>query len=143
MNVKKINKVILEALMKADNQVKIGRYNEQFGVTVDGYYMVLINDCDFPFDPNKIKGNNLDVKQFLNFNFKDAQLSSNIKVIEGKKECVEIKNESENVYINRKYLDFFDKTCTFRIDGKTKPVYVYENEELVGLIMPVRVKEGK
>lgn len=143
MNLKKINKVILDEIMKTDCQVKVGRFNEQVGVTVNGHYMVLMNDKDFPFNFEKIKVNDLNIKQFLNFDFKEAYLSSNIKIIEGKKECVEIKNDSHKVYINRKYLEFFDKTCTFKIDGATRPVYVYEDDVMVGLILPIRLKEGE
>lgn len=38
---------------------------------------------------------------------------------------------------NKKFLDYFDG-CKFYNDGKTKPIYCCYDDELVGVVMPIR-----
>lgn len=49
-----------------------------------------------------------------------------------------IKNEEIKVQVNEKYLKYFNESCSFKIVNDTTPVLVYEGEELIGLICPVK-----
>lgn len=49
-----------------------------------------------------------------------------------------------NKWVDVKLLAYFDKDATFMSDpnSTTSMIWVYENDELCGLVMPVRVPEG-
>lgn len=50
-----------------------------------------------------------------------------------------------NKWVDVKLLAYFDKDATFMSDpnsSTTSPIWVYENDELCGLVMPVKVPEG-
>ena len=49
-----------------------------------------------------------------------------------------------NKWVNVKLLAYFDKDATFMSDPNSSisMIWVYENDELCGLVMPVRVPEG-
>lgn len=51
--------------------------------------------------------------------------------------------DGEEVYIQEKYLEFFDPDAHFEGRNSKAPLYVYENDELVGLILPVNHKKRK
>ena len=50
--------------------------------------------------------------------------------------------DNEAIYVQEEYLKFFDPDATFKGTKHNAPLYVYENGELVGLILPVNHKEG-
>ena len=39
---------------------------------------------------------------------------------------------------NEKYLKCFNENCTFKVVNAITPVLVYENDNLVGLICPIK-----
>ena len=55
---------------------------------------------------------------------------------------VKITNDNTYAWINETYLKEFEVDCTFKISSPKSPVFVYEEDELVGLILPVHVKEA-
>ena len=51
------------------------------------------------------------------------------------------KNGDLKIYVNEKHLKNFDlSNCTFKGTGATNGVFVYENEIMVGYVMPMRLK---
>lgn len=50
--------------------------------------------------------------------------------------------DGEEVYIQEKYLEFFDPDARFEGRNSKAPLYVYENDEFVGLILPWMKKNG-
>ena len=56
-------------------------------------------------------------------------------------EAVKIEGKEGCVWVNRAYLNEFDKDRTFKISRSNAPVYVYEKCELVGLILPLLMDE--
>ena len=59
--------------------------------------------------------------------------------------AVEFENKNFKVYVDEKLIKEFGKVddLLFAGKGETKPVYVYEGENLVGLIMPMRIPKNK
>lgn len=53
------------------------------------------------------------------------------------------KNGDIKIYVDEKYLKNFDlPSCTFKSTGATDGVFVYENEIMVGFVLPIRLKNS-
>lgn len=50
--------------------------------------------------------------------------------------------DDKTIYVKEERLKFFDTDSHFEGSDSRSPLYVYENNELVGLILPVNYKEG-
>lgn len=50
-------------------------------------------------------------------------------------------NGDTSVWVDRKYLAYYEEDATFGISGQNKPVYIYEDNEVVGLVMGVKVED--
>jgi len=50
--------------------------------------------------------------------------------------------DDKAIYVNEYRLKFFESDVHFEGMNSRSPLYVYENDELVGLILPVNYKEG-
>lgn len=151
MNLKKINKHIIDGLMgKESHKVNVGKTDDVVGITTDGFVLFIIKHEDFIFNYARLeKVKPFDVKHV--FRYKEqttsAKLTGDIKVINVKKntKCVKLASENKTTWINEKFLTYFDKDCKFRLDEDVKdipPVYVFKGDDMVGLIMAVRVNEG-
>ena len=138
MNLNKINKLIADKLTTKKDKMKTGKFNNQIGVSIyDDAMMVLISDEDFIFNLNKFERNDINIDNLIReYDYEDGHTTLNMKLL-GKTKCIEISNEKCKVYVNMKFLELFDKNCTFKIKGLYSAVYVYENDQLVGIIMPV------
>lgn len=145
MNMKKINKFILDEFDKnAGADISIGDYEDRIFVT-NGFVGFLIDKDKFIFDKSKITTRTImsekQIREFFNSNYHTkATVSGEIKVV-GKSEKIGLMpdNKSEMTYVTRKYLKLFDKEHTYRVNGKSKPVVVFEGYKEVAIIMPVRV----
>lgn len=62
-----------------------------------------------------------------------------------KGKAVEFENKNFKVYVDEKLIKEFGKVddLWFAGKGEVKPVYVYEGENLVGLIMPMKMPKNK
>lgn len=47
----------------------------------------------------------------------------------------------ESIFVNEKYLNYFNDSCFKGTNGKS-PLFVYEFDELVGMILPIKLKEN-
>lgn len=114
-------------------------------VTMDGYVAYFFNSTDFYIDKSKMEKND-HLKNFYDV-VKDQEpitptgISKKIKT----GMTVELENKNFKVYIDEKFIKIFDKVENLGFVGKgeTKPVYVYEFDELVGFIMPIRMPKNK
>ena len=55
---------------------------------------------------------------------------------------VKIKNDSAAVWVNEKLLKNFAPDCDFLITNRFSPVYVVENDEPVGLVLPMKMESS-
>lgn len=62
-----------------------------------------------------------------------------IKRVQDKLTLIELKLGDESIYVNEALLKNFDKNIDFEGTGPKAPVYIYEGEILVGLVLPVKV----
>lgn len=86
--------------------------------------------------PKKIPIADFDKKFFYDRDSEDAVKTNEIRNISGG-HVVKIANNKTFAWVNEKYLKDFDKDCMFKIVAPKSPVFVYEEDEIVGLIMPV------
>lgn len=111
--------------------------------SIVGYF---IKCEDFKIDVNKL--NDLAYHERIDYFYPDAAivkpaLKENItKVFNDNGEDITI-TKIGNKWVNVKLLAYFDKDATFMSDpnSDTSMIWVYEDDELCGLVMPVRVPE--
>lgn len=55
--------------------------------------------------------------------------------------CLELKREDndELVYLDQSLLKLYDKSAEFNVINGKSPVYIYESDILVGVVLPVKV----
>ena len=137
MKVQKLNKELLNLYYKTDKKIYAQLVQDKVYVS-DSYRVWILKYDDFMLDINKLK--TTDLAHFFNEDgyvpaYKTNQLVDMKNGIVG----VYIKSEESDfeALINQKYLDTFEK-YTLKIKSEIQPVLVYEHDELVGLIIPMR-----
>jgi len=137
MKIQKLNKELLNLYYKKDKRIYAQLVHDYVYVS-DSYRVWKLKYDDFMLDMNKLK--TTDLAHFFNEDgyipgFKTDRLVEMKNGIVG----VYIKSEESDfeVSINSKYLDTFEN-YTLKIKGEYEPVLVYEHDELVGLLMPLR-----
>ena len=133
MKVRKINEEFLKIYYR---KKKI--YYEKYGVYIllsDSYRIYKIKNDDCILDLTKFKKINL--LDFLDRQDQDyivGNITDNI--IDGKIKLRKITTEDFDVYINDNYLKLFDNPIV-KVRADNEPILVYENDEIVGLILPI------
>lgn len=112
----------------------------------DGHKMFKIPKHEFLIDIPKVlpwKTPLDNVSRLMNDNNATLATKTNeIKVIaNGKIQVVKIENSNSYAWVNVKYLEYFDDKVSYKIIDPKNPVFVYENDELVGLVLPVFIGE--
>lgn len=139
MNLKRFNNEVVRLHHSKNEKVIVQQVDDKVYVT-DKYCVCILNEPDFIFDKTKLSTADIKsiVENDLSLDLKDASIK--LIVVDNGKPYVILKNEddSTNVMIQEKYLNFFNKDCTFKIASELHPVIIYEHEELVGMILPVK-----
>lgn len=150
MDYKKIASMIVKNFYKnipSYNDLLFGYYGEKIGVVHNGHRVFLIDAKSFPFDMEKLLGGRtaLDIKKLIPDEnvYEPATLTNELRVWEARKQTL-IKIESANGYawVNEDYLKEYGKDVHFKIsknDPRKMPVIIYELDEIVGIVLPVRV----
>ena len=81
------------------------------------------------------------LKNFINGNlYKNITLTDDKKVV-GKKILRVFSNGNENIYVDESLIKYFDlKNSTFKGRNKKSPIYIYEDYNMVGLVLPFIVR---
>ena len=67
-------------------------------------------------------------------------LTNDIKVLEDKRTLRVFTNGKENIYLDERLIKNFDlKNSTFKGKGARSIVYIYEDEVMVGFLLPVNI----
>ena len=55
------------------------------------------------------------------------------------KDCMELNKlgSNEPIYINKQLLKYYGKNMSFKVIDSKSPVFVYEKDTLVGIVLPV------
>ena len=121
-----------------------------YGVVLDN---VIIGNCNRLYiipkqecgvDLTNIYNNNVKImresslKNLINDNlFENVTLTDDKKVVDKKTLRVFTKGD-ENIYVDESLIKHFDlEKSTFKGKNRNSPIYIYENYNLVGLVLPV------
>jgi len=147
MNLEKIHSSISKAVFNLKNHT-LGVSADATHVFIgDKHQVYRINRDDFLFSTTTllIKG----VKEYAVYKriFESTPVTPAIKTgnlrdgVKPNYPFIELKAGDELIYIDTQYLKNFDKGCTFTGTKYNTPVYVWENGECVGMVLPVIVKK--
>lgn len=136
MNLNNILTGICKAFVKKQRFI-YGDLGDRVGVSYDGFHAYFIHKTDFPFDQTKL-GLPVDWKALLPKNSTDATLTNEL-MSKDKVTLQKVTDGKIEVWINTAFLKNFDKSATFKITGEKSPILVFEDDNMVGLILPVRV----
>lgn len=116
--------------------------------TLDSIVGYFIKGADFKIDVNKL--NEPVYHERIDYFYPDATIvepavKENItRVFNSKGKDITI-TKIGNKWVNVKLFAYFDKDATFATDPNStiSMIWVYEDDELCGLVMPIKVPEGE
>jgi hypothetical protein len=148
MNFAKIQTDVVNAIIKKGNNNGF-----KYGLTQIGdvkyvciateVMLYLIRSEDFMIDLNKWDAPAFRPDRLISeaYKAKDAQRTCEQRFVpEYKATLVKVANESEHAWVNAVNLKMFDADAQFKIINRKSPVFIYEHDELVGVVLPVNVK---
>ena len=148
MNYLKIQADLLKKMdTKSTSGVLIARDEDNIYLSPEGHRVFIIPKQFWYLDFDKL----LDGRTEVNFKSmfrdaddgEDAKKTSDLKVTDKKTTLVKIGGNNIHIWVDQSLLKEFDNDCKFKITKDTAPCYIYEKDNLVGLVLPVRVKEGE
>ena len=149
MNLKKVlTEIVKKWIDEKEDSLRITRYKDKIGVTVDGFILFMFDDFEFPFDYEKLNrgGKEFYMKSFIEVSRNAVKLTKTNTLRKLQHcTCIEFKFEDdrEPIYVNERFIKYFNAKCEFRgLDYKSL-VYVYEDNKLVGANMPVSRRGGE
>ena len=82
------------------------------------------------------------LKNFVNDNEStEIELANDIKKLDDKITVRVFTNGKENIYLDERLIKNFDlKNSTFKGRNRKSPIYIYEDYNMVGLVLPILVK---
>ena len=123
--------------------------DEKIFICPNGYYIIAILKVQFYMDKEKVFKNitPFNGKSFLNpDNLHMATDTHTIVVadVKAKMKLHKFMIGDEVIFLDENNLKYFDlEDSTFKGTNRKNPIYIYENEELVRIVLPVLHKEGK
>lgn len=125
------------ALAHTPNRVRFGKLNNgRMGVTIDGCAVYIINIDNLLLDTTKFS--TIDLQKICDdvFNAKDI-FPTGVSI----NKLNEFKNDETTAYFNEKLFKYFDSKNRLTYSYHKTKLFVYENGELVGLVLETRVKK--
>lgn len=146
MNYLKVQQDLLKNAITEKGEWLFGKYENSIGVS-EGHVIWLIPQSCFILDTEQLKKHSIrdfDVARMLEFNYckyEDAVASDELKQY-NKKTLVNIKGGDKEAWVDVSLLKYFNSP-TFKVSSPTSPLMVFEKEELVGVVCPVKLKDGE
>lgn len=150
MKVQKVYNELIKNHLKFKEPVAAAKYQGDICISPDGYIIFIIPENDFILGFDKLYAELMIqtksvleriIKSSESPDYRDGKLLEKYEVISGtggknKIMIQAIQSGDETVWVNKKYLDYFDKP-KLRTCGYKDPIFVYEEEKLVGCVFPV------
>ena len=113
------------------------------------YQVFILSPKEFVLDIDKLGLSNTNIADSLLKYAEDAKPAIKTGIIksdisQGKDvNCLELKREDngELVYVDHTLLKLYDKSCEFAVINSKSPVFIYEFDILVGVVLPIKVCE--
>ena len=146
MNIINAQVEVLKEALKKKNTIIYGVLLDNV-VIGNGNRLYIIPKKECGVDLTNIDSNNVKImqesslKNFMNDDLcENVTLTNDIKVAD-KKTLRVFSNGNENIYVDESLIKYFElKNSTFKGHNSKSPIYIYEYEVLVGLVMPVYIK---
>lgn len=141
MKLDKIYNEVVKKRLEYNGRVFMGYLDKgTIGVSTDGFVMYFIPKKEFLLDVETL------LKDNYTSNLENFKEPKDLKEIFKTNKYCKVKNRQlvkiGNKYFDEKLLKNFEKYATFKsTDSPTSQAYIYENDVLVGMVMPVRVEE--
>ena len=148
MNIINAQVEILKEALKNKNTVIYGVLLDNVIIGNDNIlYIIPKKEC--AIDLTNIDSNNLKIiqestlKNFINDNlYENVTLTDDKKVVD-KKTLRVFSNGDENIYVDESLIKYFDlENSTFKGRNRKSPIYIYEDYNMVGLVLPFCVKNN-
>lgn len=143
MDYYKIQIKILKAALNKSNDYRFGRFNDSIAVIDRGIRILLVPDNQFFLSYDRVRNEIAElssVKQMLQDDTSFyGNLTGDIKVI-NKKSYLKIASGKTEVWVDKDFLIEFDKDCAFKISDFNKPIFVYEKNIMVGMLLPYNTR---
>ena len=125
------------ALAHTPNRVRFGKLNDgRMGVVIDGSAIYITNICNLLLDTTKFS--TIELQKICDdvFNAK-AIFPTGVSI----NKLNEFKNDETTAYFNEKLFKYFDSKNRLTYSYHKTKLFIFENGELVGLVLETRVKK--
>ena len=146
MNIINAQVEVLKEALKNKNTVIYGELLDNI-IIGNGNRLYIIPKKECGVDLTNIDSNNVKIMQESSLkNFMNDDLCENItltddKKVVDKKTLRVFSNGDENIYVDESLIKYFDlENSTFKGRNSKSPIYIYEHEVMVGLVLPILVK---
>ena len=129
------------ALAQTPHRVRFGRLNDgRMGVTIDGFAAYIIYSDNVFLDTRKFQ--TIDLQKIFDdvFEAKDI-IPTGVSILKLKDTLKEFKNDDTTAYFNEKLFKYFDSKKKLTYSYHKTKLFVFENGELVGVVLESRVKK--
>ena len=129
------------ALAQTPHRVRFGRLNDgRMGVTIDGFAAYIIYSDNVFLDTRKFQ--TIDLQKIFDdvFEAKDI-IPTGVSILKLKDTLKEFKNDDTTAYFNEKLFKYFDSKKKLTYSYHKTKLFVFENGELVGLVLENRVRK--
>lgn len=125
------------ALAHTPNRVRFGKLNDgRMGVVIDNYAVYIIYSSNLLLDTTKFQTINLQKIFDDIYNSKDI-VPTGISM----NKLNEFKNDDTTAYFNEKLFKYFDSKKKMSYKYHKTKLFVFENGELVGLVLETRARK--
>lgn len=145
MNIINAQVEVLKESLKNKNTVIYGVLLDNV-IIGNGNRLYIIPKKKCGVDLTNIDRNNVKImqestlKNFINDNLYENVTLTDVKKVVNKKTLRVFSNCNENIYVDESLLKYFDlENSTFKGRNKKSPIYIYEDYNMVGLVLPVIV----
>lgn len=123
------------------NRVRFGKLNDgRMGVTIDGVAVYIVYNDNVFIDTTKFL--TIDLQKFFD-DVEEAKdiIPTGVSILKMKDTLKEFKNDETTAYFNEKLFKYFDSKKKLSYSYRKTKLFVFENGELVGLVLETRVKK--
>ena len=129
------------ALAQTPHRVRFGKLNDgRMGVTIDGFAAYIIYSDNVFLDTRKFS--TIDLQKIFDdvVEAKDI-IPTGVHICKSKDTFIEFKNDDTTAYFNEKLFKYFDSKKKLTYSYHKTKLFIFENGELVGLVLETRVNK--
>lgn len=131
----------LLAMAHTPHRVKFGKLNDgRMGVAIDGFAVYIIYSGNMLLDTTKFQ--TMDLQKIFDdvYNAKDI-FPDGFSVYNAKNTLKKFKNDETTAYFNENLFKYFDSKKKMSYKYHKTKLFVFENGELVGVVLETRVRK--